>query len=352
MGESPIASKNIDIATTVLLGIPKMTRGTPQVQVTFEVNNECNITTQAVETQSLEKIVVVSAVTYANLTESSITLTLAKAQSTKFSDYLLLKSIEVVNKAGPLISRAEVILREADHKDISEALAALGLALDGDNVEEKARMVEELERLIPQRSGGEFQGFGSIWDFSKPASTLFDIWDFEMSIVDAPLVDRPTTNKPRPSATASNIGKIFGGGEFTQDPNLCFVLMPSDAHLKPIYDDHIHQVVESEGLSCVRADEIVSINTITWEIWKKINRSRIIIADLTEKNPNVFYEVGLAHALGKDVVLLTQTMDDVPFDLKAQRCIVYTFTPYPESTEGRPWGQPLKKLEGAPVNLG
>ena len=240
MGESPIASKNIDIATTVLLGIPKMTRGTPQVQVTFEVNNECNITTQAVETQSLEKIVVVSAVTYANLTESSITLTLAKAQSTKFSDYLLLKSIEVVNKAGPLISRAEVILREADHKDISEALAALGLALDGDNVEEKARMVEELERLIPQRSGGEFQGFGSIWDFSKPASTLFDIWDFEMSIVDAPLVDRPTTNKPRPSATASNIGKIFGGGEFTQDPNLCFVLMPSDAHLKPIYDDHIH----------------------------------------------------------------------------------------------------------------
>jgi hypothetical protein len=42
---------------------------------------------------------------------------------------------------------------------------------------------------------------------------------------------------------------------------------------------------------------------------------------------NVFYELGVAHAIGKDVILITQTMDDVPFDLKALRCIVYSFTP-------------------------
>lgn len=52
-----------------------------------------------------------------------------------------------------------------------------------------------------------------------------------------------------------------------------------------------------------------------------------MIADLTGKNANVFYEVGVAHALGKEVILITQTMEDVPFDLKALRCIVYSFTP-------------------------
>jgi len=52
-----------------------------------------------------------------------------------------------------------------------------------------------------------------------------------------------------------------------------------------------------------------------------------MVADLTGRNPNVFYEIGLAHALGKDVIIITQTMNDVPFDLKALRCIVYDFTP-------------------------
>jgi len=67
--------------------------------------------------------------------------------------------------------------------------------------------------------------------------------------------------------------------------------------------------------------------TLTSDIWEKINRARFIVADLTGKNPNVFYEVGLAHAIGKDVILITQSMDDVPFDLKVLRCIVYSFTP-------------------------
>jgi hypothetical protein len=45
-------------------------------------------------------------------------------------------------------------------------------------------------------------------------------------------------------------------------------------------------------------------------MWESINRARFLVVDLTQRNPNVFYEVGLAHALGKEVLLLTQTMDD------------------------------------------
>ena len=103
--------------------------------------------------------------------------------------------------------------------------------------------------------------------------------------------------------------------------------MPFEEDLRPIYDDHIRIALESENISCIRADDIDSINQITFDIWEKINRARFLIADLTNRNPNVFYELGLAHALGKDVILITQSMDFVPFDLKTQRCIIYKYTP-------------------------
>jgi hypothetical protein len=51
------------------------------------------------------------------------------------------------------------------------------------------------------------------------------------------------------------------------------------------------------------------------------------VRKFTGKNPNVFYEVGVAHTVGKEVILVTQSMDDVPFDLRHLRCIVYEYTP-------------------------
>lgn len=62
-------------------------------------------------------------------------------------------------------------------------------------------------------------------------------------------------------------------------------------------------------------------------VWDGINRARVVIADLTGRNPNVFYELGIAHTLGKPVVMLTQSMDFVPFDLRQLRCIVYDYKP-------------------------
>jgi len=63
------------------------------------------------------------------------------------------------------------------------------------------------------------------------------------------------------------------------------------------------------------------------DIWEAICAARIIVADCTGRNPNVFYEAGLAHTVGKPVVLLTQNKDDIPFDLRHIRYIDYEFTP-------------------------
>lgn len=107
------------------------------------------------------------------------------------------------------------------------------------------------------------------------------------------------------------------------DRKLCFVLMPFDEKFTPIYNNIIKKVVESFGLKCKRAGEIFGTKPIIEDVWEHIQRARILIADLTGRNPNVFYELGLSHAIKKEVILITQNLKDLPFDLKHYRCIVY-----------------------------
>ncbi len=64
-------------------------------------------------------------------------------------------------------------------------------------------------------------------------------------------------------------------------------------------------------------------DSIIQDIVSLIDGSRIVIADCTSRNPNVFYEIGISHALGRDVILITQNIDDIPFDLRHLRVITY-----------------------------
>jgi len=78
------------------------------------------------------------------------------------------------------------------------------------------------------------------------------------------------------------------------------------------------------GLSPVRADnEIFGTGKIMDQIWSGIHSAKVLVAELTNRNPNVFYELGLAHALQKPVVLVSSNEVDVPFDLKHIRVIYY-----------------------------
>jgi guanylate kinase len=106
----------------------------------------------------------------------------------------------------------------------------------------------------------------------------------------------------------------------------CFVLMPFRDTLRPVYDDHISSVCVSLGVSVTRADQIFSVRPIMDDIREAVLTARFVIADLTDFNPNVLYEVGICHALGKDVILITQD-ETVPFDLSHIRRIKYEFTP-------------------------
>ncbi len=108
----------------------------------------------------------------------------------------------------------------------------------------------------------------------------------------------------------------------------CFVLMPFSDELRPVYEDHIVPTCKELGIIVARADQIFSTNPVMYDVREAVTSARYVIADLTRLNPNVFYEVGICHALGKDVILITQDRDDqVPFDLRHIRRIRYEYTP-------------------------
>jgi len=102
-----------------------------------------------------------------------------------------------------------------------------------------------------------------------------------------------------------------------------FVLMPFDSVFDDIYSFGIKQTANKCGFYCERVDEQIFEGSILTRIYNQIEKADIIIADLSNKNPNVFYETGYAHALNKNVILLTQKSEDIPFDLKHYPHIIY-----------------------------
>ncbi len=89
-----------------------------------------------------------------------------------------------------------------------------------------------------------------------------------------------------------------------------------------IWKKLITPIVQERGCRPVRADDLFG-RDIMEDIWKGICGSRFVIAEITGRNPNVFYELGIAHTIGRPVILLTQNKNDIPFDLNRYRHIIY-----------------------------
>jgi hypothetical protein len=106
------------------------------------------------------------------------------------------------------------------------------------------------------------------------------------------------------------------------DPNLVSVMMPFDASFNRVLET-IQNTCLDLYLECKRADDIWNNSIIIQDIFELIYCSSIVIVDYSNKNPNVFYEAGIAHTLGKPVIPITQNDNDVPFDLRHHRYLRY-----------------------------
>jgi hypothetical protein len=106
----------------------------------------------------------------------------------------------------------------------------------------------------------------------------------------------------------------------------CFVLMPFAPEYQEVYAQVYRPVCEANDVDCWRVDEIARPGSITKDIVEGIIEADIIIADLTTKNANVFYELGIAHCVGNKTIMTCQNRDDVPFDIANYRVIFYKQT--------------------------
>jgi len=160
-------------------------------------------------------------------------------------------------------------------------------------------------------------------DFEALATDLgIDSWEFSRThwaVKDADLFRAlirqmaPRRLKPR-VFTISDPERI--------EPLLVSVMMPFHPTFGEVYRA-LRETVESAGLKCRRADDIWENPAVMQDVVSLIDRSRVVICDCSDRNANVFYEIGIAHTLGREVILITQAETDIPFDLRHLRYVSY-----------------------------
>ena len=136
------------------------------------------------------------------------------------------------------------------------------------------------------------------------------------------------THSPESSATSvasaeEHLKKVAKGVTVTSS-DTCFVMMPFANPIGGYYTSIYEPAIRKAGLTPKRADDdIFGTGKIIDQIWAGISSARVLVAELTGRNPNVLYELGLSHAIKKPVVLVSANETDVPFDVKHVRVIYY-----------------------------
>ncbi|MCL2164965.1 MAG: hypothetical protein FWH55_11390 [Oscillospiraceae bacterium] len=109
-----------------------------------------------------------------------------------------------------------------------------------------------------------------------------------------------------------------------RNSSAAFVIMPFDKKYNDIYRYGIRETLEQMGIVCRRADEITHRHDIMCRgVCKPLQEADFVIADMTLKNANVFFELGLSYGFEKEVLLIAQNLDDIPFDLRGMNSVIY-----------------------------
>ncbi len=159
----------------------------------------------------------------------------------------------------------------------------------------------------------------------------FDIEDFEShrthwAIKEGNLIEgffKLLQNSQKDDGQKNDRPKFFGVEQWPL-PALghIAVMMPFNSEFNPVYES-IKEACNALQIETRRVDEIYKPTKIIDDVFSTIVQSRLVICDLTARNANVLYETGLAHARNNDVIMITQNMDDIPFDLRQFRVIKY-----------------------------
>ncbi|MBF0430430.1 MAG: hypothetical protein HQK83_04075 [Fibrobacteria bacterium] len=108
--------------------------------------------------------------------------------------------------------------------------------------------------------------------------------------------------------------------------DLCYVSLPEIEGSETLWDNQLKTTLNNAGFDAIKGDDIFSRGSLD-TVWENVLNSRIVICDLTGKTPNILYQLGLAHALNKDVIVICQSIKDIPADLQDEEPLIYTNSP-------------------------
>ena len=117
--------------------------------------------------------------------------------------------------------------------------------------------------------------------------------------------------------------KVFRIPNGDIENDLVSVMLPFDDKFKSVFDT-IKTVGKELELRVQNANQVWEESEIIQDIFSLIYRSKMVVCDFSGKNPNVFYEAGIAHTLGRSVIPIVQSVSDIPFDLNGHRHIIYS----------------------------
>ncbi len=145
----------------------------------------------------------------------------------------------------------------------------------------------------------------------------------EAAKVVAELLVEPTAEDVDRKNRIVRVNPIFQSRDHLLDPDLVFVLMEFREPFLGIYEGLIKPVVEEEGFRPTKSDDIFSTTAVVEDIWENLNRAALVIAEISTSNPNVMYELGICHTIGKNVMMITQDTTNIPFNFRHLRCYGY-----------------------------
>lgn len=244
--------------------------------------------------------------------------------------------------AGRLFEYTESAISESlasDYASVLQRLPALSMPEVGDDRFDQVARIGTISHLREAPKGHKFiftpnpnlesVSSSTIQDLADQLGIDPDSWEFtrtHWAVKDVDLFEVLLEHQTQ--LHGGNSGNLEASGavrfpvDLPRDPTLVAVMMPFAPEFDVVYET-IETAVADAGLRCTRADDIWERDHVMEDVLSLLWQSQIVIADLTGRNPNVFYETGLAHALPRRTVLLTQNPNDIPFDLQSIRYLRY-----------------------------
>jgi hypothetical protein len=200
------------------------------------------------------------------------------------------------------------------------------------------RIEFEIERNLPPLPRSEIAKLSTELDIGRFAltHTHWAVKDIQLipALLKAGLLDEKTVRRQGKDSKIVQFGLMTPISEMNIRPSvfrvpsgnietdLVSVMMPFETSFDRVYNA-VKTACRTAALRCLRADSIWDEAEVIQDIFSLIYRSRIVVCDFSGRNPNVFYEAGIAHTLGKTVIPIVQNADDIPFDLRHIRFIKY-----------------------------